>query len=97
MNYYFLAQIRINDEKEYQKYISKSGKIFSKYKGPYLAVDNDPMVLEGQWDYTRIVLIRFSSRKDFEDWYHSEEYQNILKHRLKASDCDTLLLKGLNK
>lgn len=23
------------------------------------------------------------------------EYQNILKHRLKAADCDTILLKGL--
>ena len=97
MNYYFLAQIRINNKKEYQKYLSKSGKIFSKYKSTYLAVDNDPVVLEGQWDYTRLVLIRFNSKKDFEDWYHSAEYQNILKHRLKAADCDTLLLKGLNK
>ena len=95
MNYYFIAQIKINDQTEYQNYISRAGEIFSKYRGKYLAVDNNPEVLEGRWNYTRTVLIRFDSRKDFDDWYHSEEYQEILKYRLKAAECDTLLVEGV--
>ena len=95
MNYYFIAQIKINDQTEYQKYIAKAGQVFSKYKGQYLAVDNNPKVLEGRWNYTRTVLIRFDSKKDFDDWYHSEEYQEILKYRLKAAECDTLLVEGV--
>jgi uncharacterized protein (DUF1330 family) len=95
MNYYFIAQIKINDQAEYQNYISGARDVFSKYKGKYLAVDNNPEVLEGKWNYTRTVLIRFESRKDFYDWYHSEEYQEILKYRLKAADCDALLVEGL--
>ncbi len=95
MSYYFIAQIKINDENEYQKYIDKSGDIFRKYNGEYLSVDNEPFILEGKWNYTRTVLIKFKSKTDFEDWYNSDEYQEILKHRLNAANCDTLLIKGL--
>jgi uncharacterized protein (DUF1330 family) len=94
MIYYFIAQIRIQDEEEYQKYIDKAGDVFKIYNGTYLAVDKSPVVLEGNWDYTRTVLIQFESKKDFDDWYTSDAYQEILKYRLKAADCDTILVKG---
>jgi uncharacterized protein (DUF1330 family) len=32
----------------------------------------------------------------FEDWYYSDDYQAILKHSLKASDCDTILVEGVD-
>ena len=95
MNYYFIAQIRIKNENEYQRYIDKSGDIFSKYKGEYLSVDNEPVILEGKWDYNRTVLIKFCSKTDFDDWYNSDEYQEIIKYRLASADCDTVLIKGL--
>ena len=94
MSYYFIAQIRIRDEKEYQKYIDKAGEVFRKYKGKYLALDNEPEVLEGEWDYTRTVLISFENKGDFDAWYNSDEYQDILTYRLKASVCDSILVKG---
>ena len=97
MPHYFIAQIRIKDEKEYQKYIDNAGKIFEKYNGTYLAVDNNPIVLEGRWDYTRIVIIQFNQKNDFESWYYSDDYQKILKHRLKAAACDTILVKGYHR
>ena len=94
MSHYFMASIRIRDDREYQKYIDRAGEIFSQYNGTYLAVDNDPRVLEGEWDYSRAVLIRFDTRDDFEAWYRSDDYQEILKHRLQAADCDTILIEG---
>lgn len=97
MSYYFIAQIKINDVNEYQKYIDKAGSIFKKYKGKYLAIDNEPIILEGNWDYTRTVLITFESKNDFDDWYNSDEYKNIIAHRLRAADCDTILVKALVK
>ncbi len=96
MSYYFIAQIRINDESEYQKYIDKSAEVFAKYKGKYLAVDNEPLVLEGSWNYTRTVVITFGSKSDFKAWYGSDDYQKILQHRLKAAKCDTVLVRGLH-
>lgn len=97
MSYYFVAQIKINNNTDYQKYIDKAGAIFKKYNGQYLAVDNNPVLLEGEWEYTRSVIIQFNNKEDFVNWYYSDEYQNILKHRLKAADCDTILVKGLEK
>jgi uncharacterized protein (DUF1330 family) len=93
MGVYFMASIKVINEQEYQKYLDRAGEIFSKYNGTYLAVDNGPEVLEGKWTYTRAVLIRFETREEFERWYHSDEYQEILQYRLSASECDTILFK----
>lgn len=96
MIHYFVAQIKINDSDEYQKYLDKFDDIFSNYKGEYLAIDESPVLLEGDWNYTKSVLIKFKSKQDFEDWYYSDDYQKILKHRLNASKCDTILVEGLD-
>jgi uncharacterized protein (DUF1330 family) len=95
MIHYFSAQIRINDYTEYEKYLENFDEIFSRYKGEYLAIDESPVILEGKWNYTKTVLVKFNSKPDFEEWYYSEEYQSILRHRLKAADCDTLLIGGV--
>jgi uncharacterized protein (DUF1330 family) len=96
MIHYFVAQIRIQNHNEYEKYLESFDDIFSRYKGEYLAIDESPTLLEGDWNYTKSVLIKFKSKQDFEDWYYSDDYQKILKHRLNASKCDTILLEGLN-
>jgi uncharacterized protein (DUF1330 family) len=96
MNHYFVAQIRINDPNEYDKYLENFDDIFSRYNGEYLAIDESPALLEGEWNYTKSVLIKFNSKKEFEDWYYSADYQKILKHRLNAAKCDTILLEGVD-
>lgn len=97
MSHYFIANIKINDSDEYEKYLNEASEIFSKFNGKYLAVDDKPEILEGKWNYTRTVLIEFNSKDDFEMWYNSDEYQRILKYRLNASECDTILVSGDNK
>ena len=47
MKQYFVAQIKINDHDEYEKYLENFDKIFSKYNGKYLAIDESPSLLEG--------------------------------------------------
>ena len=94
MAYYFIANIKIHDEREYQNYLDGVDEVFSRYNGTYLALDKQPEILEGEWEYDRTALIRFKSKEDFLDWYRSEDYQEILKFRLKAAHCDTILVKG---
>lgn len=94
MNYYFVANIRIKDIKEYQKYLDKVNKVCEMYDIEYLAVDESPQILEGNWKYTKSVLIKFRSKEDFDRWYFSKEYQEILKYRLSSAQCDTILVKG---
>jgi len=89
-----MVNIRIKDEQEYQLYLDRAEDVFSRYKGSYLAVDNQPAIMEGDWDYSRAVLIQFESKADFEAWYRSADYQEILQYRLSASDCDGILIQG---
>jgi len=93
---YFSAQIRIHDHKEYEKYLENFDDIFSRYRGEYLAIDESPTLLEGNWSYTKSVLVKFDNKKEFEDWYYCDDYQAILRHRLNAAECDTILLQGLD-
>jgi len=94
MSVYFMANIRITDEKEYQLYLDSADAVFSGFKGTYLAVDSHPDVLEGTWKGTRAVLIHFETREDFNAWYHSEKYQKILQYRLSASESNSILIEG---
>ncbi len=89
-----MANIKINDAKEYQNYLDGAEEVFALFNGTYLAVDSQPEVLEGTWNYNRAVLIRFESRSDLEAWYRSKDYQEILRHRLSASDSDSIVIKG---
>lgn len=94
MSYYFVAQIQIQDEEEYKKYLSGADEVFRKFNGKYLAVDENPAVLEGEWTYGRMVIIEFPEQNEFQRWYQSPEYKEILRYRLKAAKCDTVLVKG---
>lgn len=95
MSCYFIARIQIQDAEEYQKYLEQTDQVFAKYEGTYLAVDENPAVLEGECAEGRVVIIRFPTEAACMRWYQSPEYQTILRHRLKAARCDTLLVKGL--
>jgi uncharacterized protein (DUF1330 family) len=92
--YYFVANIKIDDREEYQKYVERVDEVFAKYNGKYLAFDDNPKILEGNWGYSISVIIGFKCEADFNDWYYSKDYQEILKFRLNAAKCDTILIKG---
>jgi uncharacterized protein (DUF1330 family) len=94
MSCYFIARINIHDKEEYKKYLSGSAHVFSRFNGRYLAVADHPEVLEGEFT-GRIVLIEFPCREDLLRWYRSPEYQELLKHRLAAAQCNTLLVEGI--
>jgi uncharacterized protein (DUF1330 family) len=94
MDYYFAANIRIHNPDHYKKYLEQVDEIFEKFNGEYLAVDEDPLLLEGKWNYSKSVLIRFPSKEDFEKWYYSDDYQEILSYRLASSESDSILIRG---
>ncbi len=83
MSVYLIAQIEIHDREEYDKYQEGFLEIFTKYKGEILVVEESPTVLEGEWQYTRTVLLRFSDEDEAKRWYESPEYQKLPQHRFQ--------------
>ncbi len=96
MSVYFIAQIKIIDDRTYAGYLAECDEIFSRFNGRYLAVDSSPEVIEGEWKGGRIVIIEFPERKDFDRWYHSEAYQRILQYRLAGAVCKSVLVNSNN-
>ena len=94
MSAYFIANIRIVDDMAYHQYLAEVDTVFHRFNGEYITVEENPIVLEGQWNYSRLVLIKFPDLESLRQWYHSEDYQRILKHRLRGAQCDTIVVSG---
>lgn len=94
MSVYLIAQLNIRDHAKYAEYVAGFMDIFAKYDGKLLAVDESPEPLEGEWNYTRTVLLEFPSEAVAKSWYCSDDYQKLAQHRLAASDGNLVLIKG---
>ena len=80
---------------EYDQYESSFAKVFEKFDGKMLSVDEEPMVLAGEWEATRSVIIEFPSKKSALTWLMSDEYQEISKHREAGSTASSILVKAI--
>ncbi len=96
MSVYVLAQIAIHDRAEYDKYSAGFMEVFARHDGELLVVSEDPVVVEGEWPYTRTVVIRFPSEDAARRWYESPEYQRIAQHRFRGSKGNAVIVRGLD-
>lgn len=94
MSAYIVARITINDRARYAQYEAGFMDIFAAHTGKLLAVDEQPQVLEGEWQCTRTVLAEFPDKDAALAWYRSDDYQSLAEHRFAASDGEIALLQG---
>ncbi len=95
MSVYAIAQIDIRDREGYRAYEQGFMEIFSRFQGQLLSVDEAPTVLEGEWPWTRTVLIEFPDHAALEAWYSSPDYQALAQHRFRAAGANIVVVKGL--
>lgn len=79
---YIIAKLTITDQDGYGAYRAGFGEVFQQYGGEIVAVSTAPTVLEGEWDATTTVIIRFESRTEALAWYNSDtvdRYTSILR------------------
>ncbi|WP_438729078.1 DUF1330 domain-containing protein [Parasphingorhabdus sp. DH2-15] len=95
MTVYAIAQLTIHDREGYKRYEAGFMEVFAKFDGVMLSIDEEPMVLEGEFTATRSVLIEFPSKEQAMAWMTSPDYQAIAKHRLAASTANSILVKAI--
>ena len=95
MSVYAVALIHIHDRDGYGTYEQGFMDIFSRYEGKLLAVDEAPTVMEGEWPWTRTVLLEFPDQAKLRAWYESDEYQALARHRFDASQACVAVIAGL--
>ncbi len=86
MSVYFLAGLHVHDPGLYERYLEGFDAVFERYAGEVVLVDEAPAVLEGEWPYTRLVVIRFPDEAALRRWYESPEYQRLAALRHAAAD-----------
>ncbi len=95
MSVYIVGQLNIHDRARYAEYGAGFMEIFTRYKGRVLSVEEAPKLLEGEWNYTRTVLLEFPSEAEARLWYNSDDYQRLAGHRRAASSANLVLIQGL--
>ncbi len=89
---YILVTLTIHDRDTYQRYVQAFVPAFTALGGEILAVQDDPVAVEGSWPYSRVVILRMPSEAAFRAWYDSPEYQAIAQHRFKAAVANITVL-----
>ena len=97
MPVYIIARMKIFDREGYDRYEDGFMPIFEKFNGTMLSVDEEPTVLQGEWNHTRSILIEFPDKKSAYAWMMSPEYQEIAKLRLVASEGESILVEGIEE
>ena len=93
---YLLAQVEVHDMEQYRKYTAQTPALIEKYGGRFLVRGGEVVTLEGDAPASRMVLIEFPSLQTVQDFYNSEEYQEVLQLRLPASTASFLALDGVD-
>jgi uncharacterized protein (DUF1330 family) len=94
MTAYVVAQISIHDRARYDRYVAGFLPTLKAYGGRLLAAQEQPQVLEGDWDRDKVILLAFPDQAQALAWAASGEYQAIAADRLAASEGPVLLIQG---
>jgi uncharacterized protein (DUF1330 family) len=95
MTVYALAQIAIHDRAVYGRYQSRFMEVFGRFGGRLLAADESPAVVEGAWEFGKVILMSFPDEAAFNDWATSPAYEEIARDRKAAPTGTVLLVKGI--
>jgi uncharacterized protein (DUF1330 family) len=92
---YVIAMFSISDRAAYQRYQAQFMSVMNRHKGRLLAADEHPVVLEGNWDRDKVVVLSFPNEAGFREFADSPEYQEISKDRRAGPDGFVVLVRGV--
>ena len=91
---YVIVQAEVTDWEKFKGYLEKTPCTIAKFGGRYVARGGETVILEGEENSKRIVLIEFPSLQKARDWYNSEEYQQIKALRAGAATGSLIAVEG---
>lgn len=68
------------------EYLHPAGETVDEHGGELTVWDDDPDVIEGEWDHNMTVVVEFPSVEDARAWYNDPEYEGIRSLRHEACE-----------
>jgi uncharacterized protein (DUF1330 family) len=91
---YLVAQIEVHDPLGYDAYRSRTGAVIERFGGRFLVRGGTLHPLEGEPDFSRLVIIEFSDLDAAKGFYDSPDYQALIPHRTDNARSMLLIAEG---
>jgi uncharacterized protein (DUF1330 family) len=92
---YVIVETDILDPEQYEQYKAASPGAVASGGGRFLVRGGELMVLEGDWEPTRLVVAEFEDLEAVKRWYESPEYQAAKKLREGAANLRMVAVQGV--
>lgn len=93
---YLIADTSLFDPAHYEEYKIRAKAIAEKFGGQYLARGGQLSVKESDlWSPTRLVIVRFDSFEQANQFYDSDEYQAILHYSKDSAKRTVVVVEGI--
>lgn len=89
---YIIVDMLIADIAQYQQYMAEAPAAVAAAGGEYLVRGGRFEALEGQWQPSRIAMLRFPSYEAAKAFYEGEMYRTARAKRLGATEFFNLVL-----
>lgn len=92
---YYVAEFQATDAEGIKPYSEKVESTFKPFSGRYVVRGGAPDVKEGFGAQGRLVVIKFDSLAQAQDWYKSPAYQAIIQIRQRSGNTRSYIVEGL--
>ena len=96
MAVYTIAQLKFTDEAAYRRYQAAFPPVFARFNGAVIVADEGPVVLEGDWPFSKIVILRFPDESEALRFANDPDYVRIAQDRKAGADGVVILARGLS-
>jgi uncharacterized protein (DUF1330 family) len=92
---YVIVETDISDPEQYEQYKAASPGAIAAGGGRFLVRGGEHVVLEGDWQPTRLVVLEFEDLAAAKRWYESELYQEARELRKGAAHLRMVAVQGI--
>lgn len=92
---YVIAETDVIDPERYEQYKAASPAAIAAGGGRFLVRGGELVVLEGDWQPSRLVVLEFEDLAAAHRWYESEAYRGAKKLREGAAHLRMVAVQGI--
>ncbi len=93
---YVIVETDVSDPERYEQYKAASPGAIAAGGGRFLVRGGELVVLEGDWQPSRLVVLEFEDLAAAKRWYESEAYQGAKKLREGAAHLRMVAVQGVD-
>jgi uncharacterized protein (DUF1330 family) len=92
MTAYVITDAKVSDVEKYEGYKALTPAAIAAAGGEFLVRGGDPVVLEGNWNPTRVVMLKFASMEAAKAFYDGELYRAARAKRAGATEFFNMIV-----